>query len=154
MGSRTGRREFLQVVAGAAALGVVRGAQAVVAGAAAAPPVVPGPGPRPAGDLKRRVDLTAARLTRTGIPAYTDDFVLADVTLDERRRFWNFSGDLSGRYIEALSVLPPDGRTPGALAPLVQKLLATQRADGRSGWPGLGFHPSRHRHGAHGVALG
>ena len=139
MGSRTGRREFLgQVVAGAASLGVVRDAEAALT-RAAAPSVVPGPGARPAGDLKRRVDLTAARLTRTGIPAYTDDFVLADVTLDERRRFWNFSGDLSGRYIEALSVLPPDGRTPGSLAPLVQRLLATQKADGRFGRPGLAF---------------
>ena len=139
MGSRTGRREFLgQVVAGAASLGVVRGAEAALT-RAAAPSVVPGSGARPAGDLKRRVDLTAARLTRTGIPAYTDEFVLADVTLDERRRFWNFSGDLSGRYIEALSVLPPDGRTPGSLAPLVRKLLATQKADGRFGRPGLAF---------------
>jgi DUF1680 family protein len=134
MERRTGRREFLgHVVAGAAALRTVRGH------ALAGSPTAPAAGARATGDLKRRIDLTAARLTRTGIPAYTDDFVLADVTLDERRRFWNFSGDLSGRYIEALSVLPAGGQSPDALAPLVRKLLATQKADGRFGRPGLAF---------------
>jgi len=92
-----------------------------------------------AGDLARRVDLTARRLTRDGIPAYTDDFILADVALDRARRFWNFSGDLSGRYIEALAMLPPPGSDPTALAPLVGRLLATQKQDGRFGRDDLAF---------------
>jgi len=96
-------------------------------------------GTRPSGDLARRIDLTARRLTQTGMPAYTEEFVLADVTLDTRRRFWNFSGDLSGRWIEALAALPPAGRSPADIAPLVAKLLAQQRPDGRFGRTGLAF---------------
>ena len=96
-------------------------------------------GTRPAGDLARRIDLTARRLTQSGVPAYTEDFVLADVTLDTHRRFWNFSGDLSGRWIEALAALPPVGRSPADLAPLVAKLLAQQRPDGRFGRTDLAF---------------
>jgi DUF1680 family protein len=106
---------------------------------AARPDAAAPPGVRAAGDLSRRVALTASRLTRTGTPAYTDDFVLADVTLDERRRFWNFSGDTSGRYIEALAVLSPEGHQRTALAGLVEKLLPTQRPDGRFGRTGLAF---------------
>ena len=61
------------------------------------------------------------------------------MTLDTRRRFWNFSGDLSGRWIEALAVLPPAGRSPADLAPLVARLLAQQRPDGRFGRTDLAF---------------
>ena len=61
------------------------------------------------------------------------------MTLDTRRRFWNFSGDLSGRWIEALAALPPAGRPPADLAPLVAKLLAQQRPDGRFGRADLAF---------------
>jgi DUF1680 family protein len=133
-----GRREFL----GRAAIGAAALAGVGRAAAEAAPgdtPLPAGSGPRAAGDLARRINLTARRLTQDGVPAYTEDFILADVTLDERRRFWNFSGDLSGRYIEALAVLPPPGRPPAALAPLVRKLLATQKADGRFGRADLAF---------------
>ncbi len=147
----TGRREFLgQVAAGAAALaGLGREAGAVPAAGESGPlcagPAGAGAGApngasaRAAGDLARRIELTARRLTSEGIPAYTDEFILADVTLDRARRFWNFSGDLSGRYIEALAVLPPAGREPAALAPLVKRLLATQKADGRFGRDDLAF---------------
>ena len=131
----TPRRSFLGHLAiGAAALAAPRkGAAAPVAGAATAS------GTRPAGDLARRIDLTARRLTQTGLPAYSEDFVLADVTLDRRRRFWNFSGDLSGRFIEALAALPPSGRSPADIAPLVAKLLVQQRPDGRFGRIDLAF---------------
>ncbi len=61
------------------------------------------------------------------------------MTLDTRRRFWNFSGDLSGRWIEALAALPPSGRPPADIAPLVAKLLAQQRPDGRFGRADLAF---------------
>jgi DUF1680 family protein len=140
MERKTRRRQFLgQVATGAAALaGAARIAQASPAAPAIAAPAR-GSGTRAAGDLARRVDLTANRLTRTGVPAYTDDFVLADVTLDERRRFWNFSGDTSGRYVEALAVLPSPWRSPASLASLVQKLISTQKPDGRFGRPGLAF---------------
>ena len=135
MKSGTPRRTFLgQLAIGTAGLAAARGV------AAAAPASTPAAtGTRPAGDLARRVDLTARRLTSTGVPAYVEDFVLADVTLDTRRRFWNFSGDLSGRWVEALAALPPDGRSPAAIAPLVAKLLAQQRPDGRFGRADLAF---------------
>jgi DUF1680 family protein len=135
MKSGTPRRTFLgQLVIGTAGLAAARGV------AAASSPAAPAAaGTRPAGDLARRIDLTARRLTQTGVPAYTEEFVLADVTLDTRRRFWNFSGDLSGRWIEALAALPPSGRSPSDLAPLVAQLLAQQRPDGRFGRADLAF---------------
>ncbi len=135
MQSGTPRRTFLgQLAMGTTILAAARRGTAAPPTAAAA-----AAGTRPAGDLARRVDLTARRLTQTGLPAYTEDFVLADVALDTRRRFWNFSGDLSGRWIEALAALPPAGRSPADLAPLVAKLLSHQRADGRFGRTDLAF---------------
>jgi len=137
MKSGTARRAFLgQLAIGAAGLAAGR-----KVGAAPLPSAAPETalGTRPAGDLARRIDLTARRLTQSGVPAYTEDFVLADVTLDTRRRFWNFSGDLSGRWIEALAALPPLGRSPADLAPLVARLLAQQRPDGRFGRTDLAF---------------
>jgi DUF1680 family protein len=136
MKSATQRRTFLgQLAIGTAGLAAARNTEA--ARAAATPPTEPGTSP--AGDLARRIELTARRLTSTGFPAYADDFILADVTLDTRRRFWNFSGDLSGRWVEALAALPPAGRPPAAVAPLVAKLLAHQRPDGRFGRADLAF---------------
>lgn len=144
MKNATPRRTFLgQLAIGTAGLAAASGTAgpAAASGTAAAPsaPFPPGGGTRPAGDLARRIDLTARRLTQSGTPAYTDDFVLADVTLDTRRRFWNFSGDLSGRWIEALAALPPSGRPPADIGPLVAKLLAQQRPDGRFGRADLAF---------------
>jgi DUF1680 family protein len=133
--ARTPRRTFLgRLAAGTTVLAAARKSAAAPATAAPVPP-----GSHPAGDLARRVELTARRLTQTGVPAYTEDFVLADVTLDARRRFWNFSGDLSGRWIEAVAALPPAGRSPADLAPLVAKLLSHQRPDGRFGRTDLAF---------------
>jgi DUF1680 family protein len=135
MKSATPRRTFLgQLAIGTAGLAAARRVAGALPVSAPA-----GSGTRPAGDLARRIDLTARRLTQSGAPAYTDDFVLADVTLDTRRRFWNFSGDLSGRWIEALAALPPSGRPPADIAPLVAKLLAQQRPDGRFGRADLAF---------------
>jgi DUF1680 family protein len=135
MKSGTPRRTFLgQLAMGTTALAAAR------RGSTPPPATAPqAPGTRPAGDLARRVDLTARRLTETGVPAYTEDLVLADVSLDQRRRFWNFSGDLSGRWIEALAALPRAGHSPADLAPLVAKLLSHQRPDGRFGRTDLAF---------------
>ena len=110
MKSGTPRRAFLgQLAIGTAGLAAARRAAAAPLQGAA---LATGPGTRAAGDLARRIDLTARRLTQTGVPAYTEDFVLADVTLDTRRRFWNFSGDLSGRWIEALAAAAAGGPLP------------------------------------------
>jgi Beta-L-arabinofuranosidase, GH127 catalytic domain/Beta-L-arabinofuranosidase, GH127 middle domain len=134
---KTARRGFLrQLALGATGLTV---AQRVAAAPFKDQPPLGRVGTQPAGELARRIDLTARRLTRSGVPSYSADFVLADVTLDRHRRFWNFSGDLSGRWIEALAVLPPTGRSPADLAPLVARLLEQQRPDGRFGRTDLAF---------------
>jgi DUF1680 family protein len=133
------RRAFLgQLAVGAAGLAEASRVAASEARGAGTPPA---PGTRPAGDLARRIDLTARRLTGTGVPSYTEDFILADVTLDTRRRFWNFSGDLSGRFIEAMAAMPP-ARPSLDLAALVVRLLAQQREDGRFGRADLAFTAS------------
>lgn len=88
-----------------------------------------------------RMQMTLDRLTGSDVsPVFTAEFILADVALDPdySRRFYNFSGDLSGRYIEVMSLFPDH---PGAvnLDSLVQQLLGYQRADGRFGDASLVF---------------
>jgi DUF1680 family protein len=92
----------------------------------------------PAGELARRVRMNADRLAAGTMPTYTDEFILADVRLAPARRFNNFSGDLSGRWIEAFSVMPAadGGRRAGQLA---VQAIKYQRADGRFGNPELVF---------------
>ena len=88
-----------------------------------------------------RIQMTLDRLTGTDFsPVFTSDFILADVSLDPDypRRFYNFSGDLSGRYIEVMSLFP-DQQAAVHLDTLVQKLLQYQRADGRFGDADLTF---------------
>ena len=92
----------------------------------------------PARELRTRIDLIENRLYRGQAPAYTSELVLADVTLDARRRFAHVSGDLSGRYVGALALMEPAQDTPG-LADLVARLLETQRPDGRFGDGSLAF---------------
>ena len=92
-----------------------------------------------AGELQDRIRLTADRLLHGGPPAFTPELILADVTLDKSRRFAEFSGDLSGRYLGALALLPPEGLD---LRPLVRDLLKQQRGDGRFGDSSLRFTPA------------
>src|SRR5688500_12641878 len=113
-----------------------------VAMAAVARPGIAAParGVAPAGWLGRRMALAERRLLEPGFPTFSQRFVLADVTLDPTypRLYDRFSGDISGRYLEALSTMD----TPSArarLAPLVPALLAQQRADGRFGDEALRF---------------
>lgn len=119
------RRAFLKTVAAATASGTL--ARDVVRAAPA------GTGHEPLGMLASRLDASRTRLTSGGTPAYTKEFVLADVALTPARRFNEFSGDLSGRYIGALA-----SDTGGAEA-LVTALLAHQRGDGRFGTDTLVF---------------
>jgi DUF1680 family protein len=91
----------------------------------------------PAGELAERIALSAGRLTRGKVPEFTHEFILADVALEPPRRFNEYSGDLSGRYVEALSVLPPG---EGAdVDGLVHDILGHQRPDGRFGNPDLRY---------------
>ncbi len=85
--------------------------------------------------------MTLNRLTGSDVsPVFTSDFILADVALDPdySRRFYNFSGDLSGRYIEVMALFP-DHRGAVDLDSLVQQLLGYQRSDGRFGDASLVF---------------
>ena len=84
--------------------------------------------------LRDRYELTLRRVLSGTGPAFTDDFLLADVRPTPGRRFTEFSGDLSGRYIDALSTA---ARVYGTnfpnLSPLVEKIIALQKTDGYFG---------------------
>ena len=82
------------------------------------------------GDLSLRLQLTMERILRGDSPRYDEAFLLADVVPRPTRRFTNFSGDLSGRYIEALSI---SGLHSPALDRTVTELLASQKGDGHFG---------------------
>jgi hypothetical protein len=127
----TTRRAFTQGLLGAGAALALgpRLRAATVAGPAGAVPV---------GELAARLALGAERMSGGGgVPAFTRAFILADVALDPPRRFSEYSGDLSGRYVEALSVRPPEGGA--GLDVLVREILGFQRPDGRFGNPDLRY---------------
>lgn len=98
------------------------------------------------GEFSKRLAMSYDRLAeQTVVPHFTAEFILADVTLnpDTPRRFYNFSGDLSGRYIEVMSLFPEQNNAgrPSAvdLHELVGKLIRHQRPDGRFGRTDLTF---------------
>jgi hypothetical protein len=58
-----------------------------------------------AGDLTERLHLTITRVLEGSAPRFDERFILADASAQPGRRFTEFSGDVSGRYIGALSAL-------------------------------------------------
>lgn len=89
-----------------------------------------------AGDLAQRYELTLDRVLKGGPPFYTDDLVLADAIPVHERRFTNFSGDVSGRYIGALATAAQySGRRFPSLDRVVTRLLTYQKSDGHFGDP-------------------
>ncbi len=130
------RRDFMKGTLAAAIAGGIPGS---IQASRPGPARTPGPF-NPGGELSTRITMTQKRLIGDGVPSFSDSFVLADVSLDPAypRRFSNYSGDLSGRYIGALSLMPPGGET-GRLDSLVRRLLGFQREDGRFGNPRLSF---------------
>ena len=92
--------------------------------------------PLSAGDLSTRFDLAYNRLLNGGPPAFDAAFVLADAAPLHTRRFTQFSGDVSGRYIGALAAA---SRVRGADIPwlnaVVDRLLPLQKPDGHFGDP-------------------
>ena len=88
--------------------------------------------------IRARYELTLRRALTGTSPAYTEDFLLADVRTTPGRRFTEYSGDLSGRYIGALATAARvyKSAVPG-LDPLVEKVVALQKPDG---YFGDGFH--------------
>lgn len=98
---------------------------------------------QPAGDeLLERINMTAQRLLEGTEPTFTPDFILADVEpgSNGKRRFDNFHGDLSGRYLSAIALLPEKER-PAAFPQLLKQLLALQQPDGRFGRSSVSFEP-------------
>ena len=88
------------------------------------------------GGLDRRFDLTLERVLNGGPPVYDPPFLLADLMPRDARRFTDFSGDLSGRYIGALAAASPHRPVPAeALRELVHEALGLQRSDGHFGAP-------------------
>ena len=89
-----------------------------------------------AGDLTQRFELTLQRVLQGGPPAYTSELLLADVIPENTRRFTNFSGDLSGRYVGALALASRQtGKAPDKLHRLVNQILRRQKPDGHFGDP-------------------
>jgi len=85
------------------------------------------------------MQLILGRLTGPGFPEYTSEFLLADVKLDPDypRLYDSFSGDTSGRYIEAIALCPT--ADADHLAKLVGELIQYQKADGRFGRDDIAF---------------
>ena len=89
-----------------------------------------------AGDVTTRFDLTYNRLLGGGPPRFDAAFVLADVQPQNTRRFTEFSGDLSGRYIGALALASQvRGVEIPQLDAVVSRLLRLQKPDGHFGDP-------------------
>jgi len=89
-------------------------------------------------EADRRFNLTLQRVLEGDSPKYTHDFLLADLRPTAERRFTEYSGDLSGRYIGALaSAARVYGTDAPGLDSLVEKALALQKPEGYFGAP---FH--------------
>ena len=84
--------------------------------------------------IRQRYELTLGRVLSGDSPAYTQEFLLADVRPAAERRFTEFSGDLSGRYIGALaSAALVYGTKFPELNALVERVIALQKPDGYFG---------------------
>jgi DUF1680 family protein len=91
--------------------------------------------------LGERYKLTLQRVLNGESPAYTEEFLLADVRPVAERRFTEYSGDLSGRYIGALATASAVYRTSfPKLETLVARTIALQKPDG---FFGSGFNYSK-----------
>lgn len=61
-------------------------------------------------------------------------FVLDDVNFNQKRRFFNYSGDISGRYIEVASLTSrPDKPTTAILPEVIDEIVQYQQPDGHFG---------------------
>jgi DUF1680 family protein len=86
------------------------------------------------GPLRDRFQLTLDRVLQGTSPSYSEEFVLADVRPTPERRFTEYSGDVSGRYIGALATAARIyGTEVPNLDPLVEKVIALQKPDGYFG---------------------
>jgi hypothetical protein len=73
-------------------------------------------------------------LDRLAQPPYTTDWLLADVSFKLDRAFTNYSGDVSGRFLELASLTSPPGRySPATLQPVLEEITRYQKGDGHYG---------------------
>lgn len=85
-----------------------------------------------------RFQLTLERVLHGKQPQYTPEFILEDIRATSGRRFTNFSGDVSGRWIGAISsaTFVSRERYP-ILDDVVHQVIALQHEEG---YFGSGFH--------------
>ena len=89
-----------------------------------------------------RYHLTRTRVLESARPAYTQEFLLADLRGEPGRRFTIFSGDLSGRWIGALAVCSTSfGEDLPVLDEFVKKALPLQHPEGYFGKSFNAEHP-------------
>ena len=90
-----------------------------------------------------RYHLTLNRVLEGAQPAYTHEFLLEDLRGEPGRRFTNFSGDLSGRWIGALAASSASFAEdfPG-LDEFVKKALPLQHPEGYFGKSFNAEHPA------------
>ncbi|HPP58982.1 MAG TPA: glycoside hydrolase family 127 protein [Candidatus Hydrogenedens sp.] len=95
----------------------------------------------PKGELEKRILWVQDRFDFVHDPAFTDSFILQDVRLDPNcpRRFQEFSGDISGRFLEAISVEPRGEYYKIWADRIAHGIIKYQREDGRFGYPELIF---------------
>ena len=95
-------------------------------------------------ELDLRIEMATNRLLYAKEPEITKDFVLACVTLNPKfnRRFTEFSGDQSGRYLSLFSKYKVIGNTID-IKLLAKEIIATQKPDGRFGSDSLVFEASK-----------
>jgi len=76
-----------------------------------------------------------AALRHLSAPFDDPKFVLSDVTFQYKRRFTRYSGDVSGRYLSAVSFLfaPQPFRSVPHLEEILKGILKAQKPDGHFG---------------------
>jgi hypothetical protein len=71
---------------------------------------------------------------RLALPPYSADWLLSDVSFKIKRIFNNYSGDVSGRFLELAVLTSPDGQLkPAALPIAIESVVSYQKSDGHFG---------------------
>jgi DUF1680 family protein len=87
-----------------------------------------------AGDFTARYQLTLHRVLAGTSPRFSDAFLLADIDTLAGRRFTNFSGDVSGRFLGAVaSAAAYSAEVRPELDRIAARVVALQRPDGHFG---------------------
>ncbi len=91
-------------------------------------------------ELEKRLNMIHQRFVKGKTPVYTDEFILADISLNPEHKRWftNFSGDEPGRYLTVLSECPPP-HNPIDREAFLAKTIGYQRPDGRFGDSSIAF---------------